>query len=289
MKNKTLDILEIPFSTLFEDEIFNLLIENFSKEKPKQFFIATPNPEMLLLCQHNELFKKTLQSSDLNLPDGNGLIWAKLFLERSKTLSSPTLIIILGIVSLFQFIFHKKNNKIRFNKTIHGSDFTVKICQDKNLSTQGIFLLGNENSFKPDTTKQAKERLTKRNPSLKISGYYDSNPTDSEAVLKINSSKAKILFIAFGAPHQEFWIQKNLQRLPHVKMAVGIGGTFDFIAKVLPRAPKWMRQLGIEWLFRLFLEPRRRVKRIWNATIVFPYQVVKHRLASPGKHNTSDI
>lgn len=289
MNNANITLLDIPFTSLYEKEIFGIIKENFSKKIPAQIFLATPNPEMLLASQNNKLFRKTLQSTDINIPDGNGLIWANIFLKSTTNNSFAPLIVLKGIFSLIYFIFHKKNKKIRFNKAIHGSDFTKKVCLDKDLCRHGIFLLGNKNSFKPETTRHAKENLEKQNPDLKISGYYDSTPTEDSVIEKINQSQAQIIFVAFGAPHQELWIKNNLKKLPNIKLAVGIGGSFDFIAGTIPRAPKWMRKLGFEWLFRLLLEPKRRVKRILNATIVFPYKIIKDRLANPHKHKISDI
>lgn len=75
-------------------------------------------------------------------------------------------------------------------------------------------------------------------------------------LLKVNASGADILFVAYGAPEQDKWIARNLPRL-QVKMAMGVGGSFDFIAGVIPRAPLWMRRYGIEWLYRLYLQPWR--------------------------------
>lgn len=282
-------ILDIPFSTLYEEEIFKLLKDNLSKKISPQIFLATPNPEMLLESQRNDVFRKTLQSTDINIPDGNGLIWAHIFQKKTASNQFAILIILKGIFSLIQFLFHPKKVNKRFNKAIHGSDFTKKVCMDKDISHHGIFLLGNKNSFKPNTTKLTKEKLEKLNPNLKISGYHDSSPDDETAIAKINESKAKIVFVAFGAPYQELWISKNLKKLPNIKLAAGIGGSFDFIAGIIPRAPKWMREIGLEWLFRLFLEPKRRFLRILNATIVFPYTVIKDRLVNPHKHKTSDI
>ena len=83
---------------------------------------------------------------------------------------------------------------------------------------------------------------------------------EDELVEQINASGADILFVAFGAPVQDKWIARNLPRL-HVKMAMGVGGTFDFIAGIIPRAPMWAQKLGLEWLYRLYLQPWR-IKRM---------------------------
>ena len=96
-------------------------------------------------------------------------------------------------------------------------------------------------------------------PGLQIVGAYSGSPAADEEdaiVERINQSNADILFVAYGAPEQDKWIARNLPRL-QVKMAMGIGGAFDFIAGVVPRAPIWMQRMGLEWLFRLYLQPWR--------------------------------
>ena len=118
-----------------------------------------------------------------------------------------------------------------------------------------LFLLG----AAPGVAERAAEVLTNRYPGLKIVGAYPGSPApyeEDELVEQINSSHADILFIAYGAPVQDKWIARNLPRL-RVKMAMGVGGTFDFIAGIVPRAPMWFRERGLEWLYRLAQEPRR--------------------------------
>jgi N-acetylglucosaminyldiphosphoundecaprenol N-acetyl-beta-D-mannosaminyltransferase len=82
-----------------------------------------------------------------------------------------------------------------------------------------------------------------------------------------------MLFVAFGAPNQELWIARNLAKMPSVKVAMGVGGAFDFIAGKQKRAPQIFRSLGLEWLYRLMREPRR-IVRIINAVVVFPFLVI---------------
>ena len=89
----------------------------------------------------------------------------------------------------------------------------------------------------------------------------------------INKSHPELLFVAFGAPKQEFWLRRNLPHLPSVKVAIGIGGAFDFIAGKRKRAPRTMQKLGLEWLYRLIQQPSR-IIRIYNATIKFPIKIL---------------
>jgi len=283
MSDQNLKILGIPFTTLFQNEILAKIEQSLHQHQ--KLFIATPNPEMLLASRHNREFQHTLQSTHLNLPDGNGLIWAKLYLQKAEKSSNPIWLSLLGIGSLIAFIWHKKNDSLRFNRAIHGSDLTMEILRNQQIGRHPIFLLGNKYGLNSHTAELTAQKLKHQYPHLQIAGHADSDPTDHTLVKKINDSGAEILLVGFGAPKQEMWIQQHLEQLKHVKIAIGIGGTFDFIAGIIPRAPKVMRQMGLEWLFRLYKQPKR-IKRIWNAAIIFPYQIIRDRLANPDKYKT---
>ncbi|MBZ0301966.1 MAG: WecB/TagA/CpsF family glycosyltransferase, partial [Anaerolineae bacterium] len=118
-----------------------------------------------------------------------------------------------------------------------------------------LFFLG----AAPGVADKAAAVLRAKHPDLQIVGTTSGSPARDEEdalVEQVNASGADILFVAYGAPEQDKWIARNLPRL-RVSMAMGIGGAFDFIAGVLPRAPLGMQRLGLEWLFRLYLQPWR--------------------------------
>jgi N-acetylglucosaminyldiphosphoundecaprenol N-acetyl-beta-D-mannosaminyltransferase len=107
-----------------------------------------------------------------------------------------------------------------------------------------------------------------------IAGCYAGSPRpeDEPAIHeRILAAKPDILLVAYGAPAQELWIARN-QPLLGVPAAIGVGGTFDYLAGHVPRAPRWMRRLGLEWLFRLIRQPWR-WRRIWTAVVSFPLAV----------------
>jgi N-acetylglucosaminyldiphosphoundecaprenol N-acetyl-beta-D-mannosaminyltransferase len=111
----------------------------------------------------------------------------------------------------------------------------------------------------PGIAQKAADVLRARYPGVQIVGVYAGSPAPSDEdalVERVNASGADILFVAYGAPVQDKWIARNLPRL-RVKMAMGVGGSFDFVAGIIPRAPLWMRQAGLEWLYRLYLQPWR--------------------------------
>jgi len=98
-----------------------------------------------------------------------------------------------------------------------------------------------------------------------------------EAVNSINRCQPEILLVALGAPKQEKWIAQNLGKIPSVKVAIGVGGAFDLLSGQIKRAPKIFQALGLEWLWRLFREPRR-WRKVWRSVVVFPIIVLRQKL-----------
>ena len=115
---------------------------------------------------------------------------------------------------------------------------------------------------------------------------YDRDSSPQPCQL-INKSGAELLFVAFGAPKQELWLARNTANLSRIKIAMGVGGAFDFIAGEKYRAPIWLRKIGMEWFFRLIQEPKR-WKRIYNAVIKFPVVLLTKWLSEKAKHENND-
>src|SRR3989339_1383658 len=206
-----------------------------------QYKIFTPNPEMVVKAQKDEYFKQVLNSGDLNLCDGMGL-------------------------QIFTGI-----------KRITGVDFMLEVCRLAAEQGKGVYLLGSGND---DVVRGACQELSKKFSSLKISGY-NKGPEITEGLAKqlddgmleqINNSGAEVLFVAFGMGKQEKWIYENLSKMPGIKVAMGVGGSFDFISGKIRRAPLFLRKLGLEWVYRLIQEPQR-IRRIFNATAKFVWLI----------------
>ncbi len=202
--------------------------------------VMTPNPEMLTEASRNPDFKTLLQSSDLNIPDGAGLLWA----ARRAGHALP--------------------------ERVTGIDLVSAVAG--NPTCPPVFLLGAAQGI----AEAAADHLRKNNPSLHIAGTFSGSPhVDQEAAIisMINASGASILFVAYGAPKQDMWIRRNLPKMPSVHVAMGVGGAFDFLAGKRKRAPQLLRSFGLEWLWRLMQEPTR-IGRIFTAVAVFPYLVL---------------
>lgn len=187
--------------------------------------ICTINPEFIMVAQRDTLFRHILQRVDLCVPDGVGLQIAARILGKSLP------------------------------ERVTGSDGVPRIAERAAERGWTLYFLGAAEGV----AEKAADALRARWPSLQIVGTYSGSPSADEEdaiVARINAAAPDILLVAYGAPNQDKWIARNLPRL-NVKVAMGVGGTFDFIAGIVPRAPLWMRQRGLEWLYRLYLEPRR--------------------------------
>ncbi|MFA4890848.1 MAG: WecB/TagA/CpsF family glycosyltransferase [Candidatus Gracilibacteria bacterium] len=272
---KTIKILGVNFDRTTEKEA----LEKIGKWlEPgfhlfKKHIIVTPNPEILLAAQKDEKYQRILNKADLSIPDGIGILWASKFNDIIKSNDSKIKKFSKWLVSLSLIPFSKGYIRSVLPERITGVDLMKKICRLAAENASKVFLLGAEEGI----AELAAEKLAKRYPGLQIVGTYAGTPkikherTISEL---INAVKPDILFVAYGAPEQEKWISRNYKSIPSLKIAMGVGGAFDFISGVRRRAPVIMQKTGLEWLYRLCKQPSR-IKRIVNATIMFPVKVFK--------------
>lgn len=217
--------------------------------------IYTPNTEIVMEAKQNSRLRDILNSGSLVVPDGIGLVYA----SRIK----------------------KKPLKER----VAGFDLSIEMLDIADKNGYSIYLLGGEDGI----AKKAGEEIVKRYPGAKIAGYHNGyfkgahigkagHEEELEIVSDINSSGADILFVGFGAPKQEYWIEANKGKLA-VKLVIGNGGTMDVLAGKTKRAPEIYQKLGLEWFYRLLKDPRR-IKRqlslpIFMLTVIFTKDSVK--------------
>lgn len=228
-----IEILGVKIDNLtFQDALENarLFLNNNS-----QNLMVTCNPEIILHANKDRSFRDMLNSATICVADGFGLILA------SKFFKNP------------------------LKERVVGVDFVGDFCGICAMDGKSIFLLGGDDGIAEKTA----QNLNKKYPNLKIVGWLDGDIDLEKCYRFINDARPDVLFVALGAPKQEKWIFENLQKIKSVKLAIGVGGTFDFLSSRIKRAPKLIRRAGLEWLWRLFVQPRR-IKRIFNAVIVFP-------------------
>ncbi len=240
-------------------------IEVFVQQEENRM-IVTPNPEMLVYAHKNENFKQILNSASMAVADGIGILWAAHYLNSKKSKHCIFEFIKL-IFSLFSIPFKSKKLYQILPARVTGADLLFKVIDLSQKTGWRIYLLG----ARPGIADIAIERLNKRYPQAIFAGSFAGTPAkthEDDLCDRINRSQANILFVAYGSPSQEEWIHRNLNKLKTVKVSIGIGGAIDFAAGRAKRAPKILRSIGLEWLWRLISQPRR-IKRIWNATFVF--------------------
>jgi len=171
-----------------------------------------------------------------------------------------------------------RNRNVKFEK-LPGSELVYHICERSQLKKQRVFLLGGA----ADSNAGAIEVLRRRYPGLNIDGYsppYSDYPFSNQLNEKIFYAIGKFspfhLLVGFGAVKQEVWIAENRTQLEQmgVRLAIGVGGTFDMVSGKFKRAPKYLQKIGLEGLYRLALEPEaHRVKRILLSLRLFRYIV----------------
>lgn len=252
------NIFDIPINTIN-------LVAAISELGLKRLKIFTPNPEILLESLRNPEYKLALLDGDLMLPDGHGLQFVSTLLK----IKSKFLRVFLYIPALILFLFWKKPFKKTFHEIIHGSDFMLVLVAWAELNNKSVFFLGANG----DTAKKTADYFKNIHPNLKIAGSSNFDPGEKAFEL-VKSSNPDVLFVAYGAPKQELFVSKYFDKLQNLSIAMCVGGSFDFFSGNIKRAPELIRRLGLEWFWRLILNPRKRLVRIFNAMFIFPIRAI---------------
>lgn len=228
----------VPVSILLKKEILSRIRSYLNENSFHR--IATVGPEFLLRARRSKRFHANLLKADLRVADGFG-------------------------ITLAGWMYGKHSPRFPGADLLHE---ILKEAEKRNLSIFLAIKKGGLSSF-----GEIQAALLKKYPKLKVTGEEFVLPVNNQQ-LTINSS---IVFCNFGAPDQEYFLESLRGRSESVRLAMGVGGAFDFLTGKLPRAPRVFRVIGLEWLWRLFLQPSR-WKRIWRAVVVFPVFVIKEKL-----------
>lgn len=195
--------------------------------------VVTLNPEMLMRARRDPGLRATLVGADVVTADGVGIV-------RSLRLAG-----------------------FAIPERVTGIDLAAVLLARAGALGYDAFLMGAAEGV----AEAAARALQARSADVRIAGVWSGDPRpacDAEAVARVQASGAQLLLVAYGAPAQELWIARNLRALPGV-VAIGVGGALDMLAGRTPRAPRWMRAAGLEWLYRLWREPAR-----WRRMLALP-------------------
>jgi N-acetylglucosaminyldiphosphoundecaprenol N-acetyl-beta-D-mannosaminyltransferase len=248
-------VLGVPFDDVSVEQAIRQIVWWVEHEPHRTHQVVTANPEFLVAARRNQPFRDVLLTADLTTPDGIGV------LIGSRILGRP------------------------IRNRVTGVDLVEGLASHSD-SDLRLFLLG----AAPGIAERAAERLRARFPSIQIAGVWEGSPEpeDSPEIIdRLRAAHPTILLVAYGAPKQDIWISDRRKPLGEcgIVVAIGIGGALDYLAGAVPRAPKWMRRFGFEWLFRLIRQPWR-----WRRQLALPLFVLlvigeRLRLSRP---NTRD-
>ena len=210
-------------------------------QQKQKALLAFVNPDCLNIAYTHKDYRGILQEADRVLPDGIGINIGCRILNESLMAN------------------------------INGTDLFPRLCERAAKNGYGLFLLGGL----PGVAELAGQAMQQRYPELVIAGTHDGffkKEQESQVIELINTSGAAILFVGFGAPKQELWLARNREIL-NPNVCLGIGGLFDYYSGRIPRAPVWVREIGLEWTWRLLQEPGRMWKRYIIGNPLFLYRV----------------
>lgn len=234
MDNKA-EILGCNIDILNSRQVIEKIKDIIAAKKGGQ--VITLNAEIAFQAQNNDTLRSLINGADMVTPDGIGVIWGGRQLGYD------------------------------FPERVTGIDLMIALCRTAADMGWKVFLFG----AAPGVAEAAAQSLSKQFPGLLVAGcrngYFKDHESDGIAK-EISALQPDILFVALGAPKQEFWIKEH-QGTMKIPLCMGVGGSFDVIAGVKNRAPGWAIKLNLEWLYRLLAEPSR-----WKRQLALPRYVL---------------
>lgn len=246
MSRHSVEVLGVPVGVLFRSDLIRQ-VEHFVTSGGR-YRIMYANVHVLNIAYHDAELRRILNEADLVYCDGAGVKWGARILGRPLP------------------------------ERMTGADWIHDLCRACQETGMTLYLLGGE----PGVAAEAARVLMARYPGLNVvgthHGHYDHDGSENDAVIaEINALHPDILLVGFGTPLQEKWIGRHFQRL-QVPVVWAVGALVDFVTGKKPRAPRWMLDHGLEWLYRLCTEPRRLWKRYIVGNPVFIWRVFLQRL-----------
>jgi N-acetylglucosaminyldiphosphoundecaprenol N-acetyl-beta-D-mannosaminyltransferase len=207
---------------------------------PRARYVCVTSVHGIMTSRSDRSFRRILNEADLVTPDGMPVVWAmRSFGQRQQA-------------------------------RVYGPTLMVKLCEQAARMGHRIFLYG----ARPETLEKLHSNLLERFPGLPLAGMYAppfrplTPEEDAQVIETIQASAADLVFVGISTPKQENWMAAHLATLPGVVL-LGVGAAFDFHAGSVSQAPAWMQRNGLEWFYRLLMEPRRLWRRYLLETPLF--------------------
>ena len=237
-------MLGVPFDNVTLSQTVEVIAGMVASGRPH--YAATANVDFVVQALHDTELRRTLVDADLVLCDGMPLVWASRFLGN------------------------------RLPERVAGSDLMPLLLEESERRGWRVFFLGGAD----ESLARAAANVRKRHPKLQLVGVYSPpfkpllEMDHEDIVRRVRAARPDLLFVAFGCPKQEKWISMQF-RNAGVPLSIGVGATIDFLGGAVRRAPRWMQQTGLEWVFRLLQEPRRLFKRYSTDLWVFGTAILR--------------
>ena len=218
-----LEILGVGIDCIDSQQALQQIGEFIENGEPHQ--IVTANAEIIYQASKNEKMRNVINAAQMVTADGSGVVWA------SRQLGQP------------------------LAQRVTGIDLVNSICQQSAKEKWKIYILGSA----PGVAATAAVNIRNKFPGCNIigthHGYFNAKE-EKQILAELEQLKPDVLFVALGAPKQEYWIADHIQKLG-IPVAMGIGGSMDVLSGNVKRAPKWMQKMSLEWLYRLLIQPTR--------------------------------
>lgn len=218
-----LEILGIGIDCIDSNEALRQIGQFIASGTPHQ--IVTANAEIIYQASKNEKMKNVINAAQMVTADGSGVVWA------SRQLGQP------------------------LAQRVTGIDLVNSICEQSAKDKWKIYILGSA----PGVADTAANNIRDKFPGCNIVGThhgYFNEQEEAQIIAELEQLQPDVLFVALGAPKQEYWIADHIQQL-NIPVAMGIGGSMDVLSGNVKRAPKWMQKMSLEWLYRLLIQPTR--------------------------------
>ncbi len=236
-------VLSLNISIQTYQSALNAIINLAQTKKPA--YVCFANVHMVIEAHQNKAFSENVNSANLVCADG------------------------MPLVKTIEFFYGIKTDRVA------GMDVFPELLKLAEQNELQIFLFGTTDDLLKKITDKAKLQFPKLNIVGAYSPPFDKDINDEVYVEMINKSGANLVFVALGCPKQEMWMARHSHKINAVLL--GVGGAFPIYADTAKRAPRWMRNTGLEWLYRLWQEPRRLFKRYFKTNTLFIYLIIKQK------------